>query len=422
MSGIAAFVLAGGRVEDMGVLTQQRAKAALPVAGSYRFIDFAMSNLAASGIERVGVISQYRPSSLMDHVGMGEAWGLIGRGRSVNVLSPYQATTAVQWYRGTADAVLQNLQYHPEADRILVVSGDHIYRMDYGPLIDAHEKSGADLTMVLKRFEKTRCSRFGNARLDASGRVLEYVEKPAIPISNLGSLTIYLFERKALEDALRRVCVSAERDYHIYSDVVPAMVEGGRVGGIVFDGYWAYARNVDDYFRTSMELLDDRSGFALGQWGILTNTEQSGIGNMPPAFVGPDAEVDNCWLSAGCRVEGKAAGSVLSPGVVVEAGAMVEECVLMHGPMVRSGSVLRRVVADKHVLFEKDCQVGRDRSEGPNRHAGEYHRSGISVLGREVIVGAKAVIGAGCQVAPDVELSPGAVVPDFDYIFGKEKI
>ena len=198
MKDVAAFVLAGGRVQEMGVLTHRRAKAALPIAGHFRIIDFAMSNLSRAGVHRVGVLSQYRPSSLMDHVRLGAPWGLVGRGREVRILSPFQAENAVDWYLGTADAVSQNLGFLKNEKWVMVVSGDHIYEMDYQWLFRQHVDADADLTMVFKRFHPDACHRFGNVRVGPDGRVLEYTEKPDKPLSDLGSLTIYLFNREVL--------------------------------------------------------------------------------------------------------------------------------------------------------------------------------------------------------------------------------
>jgi glucose-1-phosphate adenylyltransferase len=412
MSNLAAFVLAGGRVMETGVLTQRRAKAAVPFAGHYRIIDFAMSNLARSGIDRVGVLSQYRPSSLMDHVATGEPWGLIGRGREVRILSPYQAVNSVEWYQGTADAVYQNLSFLKGEDHVLIVAGDHIYQMDYGRLLRRHVESGADATMVFKRFPESHCRRFGNGVVGPDGWVTQYVEKPEIPLSDLGSLTIYVFRRAVLEERLIKLFKSTPRHFHIYETVLPELVRQGRVQGVVFDDYWSYARTVDDYYEASMDLVTPDSGLLLDQWEVHTNPEQSGIGVTPPAMVGPGAEVESARLSPGVSVDGRVSNSILSPGVVVAAGAEVVDSVLLHGVQVAAGARVTKAIVDKHVTIGSGAIVGHEEAAVANCSLPEFQRSGVTVIGRDVTIGDGCQIGANCQIAPEFALEPGTIVRD----------
>lgn len=412
MQNLSAFVLAGGRVMETGVLTHRRAKAAVPFAGHYRIIDFAMSNLALSGVERVGVLSQYRPSSLMDHVATGEPWGLIGRGREVRVLSPFQAGNTVDWYQGTADAVYQNLSFLKGEEHVLIVSGDHIYQMDYRPLLDRHVKSGADVTMVFKRFPEAHCSRFGNGVIDGDGWVTQYVEKPTTPLSELGSLTIFLFRRDVLEEQLGRLFATTPERFHIYETVIPELVRRGRVQGVVFDDYWAYTRTVDDYYEASMDLVTPGSGLLLDQWEVHTNPEQSSIGVAPPAFIGRTGDVTASRLSPGVVVHGRVVNSILSPGVVVEAGAEVIDSVLLHGVQVARGAQVIRTIADKHVTIAPQAVVGHSRPAAENCSAPDYHCSGVTVLGRNAGIGLGCRVGANCQLAPRYRMEEGATIAD----------
>ena len=411
MRNLAAYVLAGGRVMETGVLTHRRAKAAVPFAGHYRIIDFAMSNLAASGIDRVGVLSQYRPSSLMDHVATGEPWGLIGRGREVRILSPFQAENAVDWYRGTADAVHQNLGFLEGEEHVLIVSGDHIYQMDYGKLIERHVASGADATMVFKHLPEVR-RRFGNGLIDGDGWVTKYLEKPDAPLSDLGSLTIFIFRRAALVEQLEKLFRTTPTRFHIYETVVPELVRQGRVQGLIFDDYWAYARTVDDYYEASMDLVTPGSGLSLDQWEVHTNPEQSGIGATPPAFIGKEADVRESRLSPGAVVHGRVHGSILSPGVVVEAGAEVVGSVLLHGVRVEAGARVTRAIVDKHVLIAARAVVGHGEAAVASCTLPEYQRGGVTVIGRNTAIGVGCVVGANCQIAADYELAAGTTVPD----------
>ena len=422
MNEVAAFVLAGGRVADLGVLTQNRAKASVPFAGSYRIIDFAMSNLALSGVDRVGVLSQYRPSSLMDHISDGSPWGLVGRGREVRVLPPFQAESRVDWYRGSADAVYQNLRFLRNERLVMVVSGDHVYHMDYGALLGTHLSSGADLTMAVKRLPLEQCSRFGVAELDESGRVTGYEEKPDRPIGDHCSLTVYLFRREALQGMLAEQSPrlrDTPGDFHLYQHVVPEMVRQGRVQAHVFDGYWAYTRTVDEFFEASLDVLDSESGLDLANWEIYTNLEQSGLGDVPPAYLGAGSRVSGSLVCPGCRVMGDVRGSILSPGVVVHAGAQVRDSVLMHGVEVEPGACVTRVMADKHVRIGRDCCVGTIGRAVSHPQALRTQASGVTVLGRDAELGEGCVIGGNCQVGPTTRLSAGTVVADGKQIEAK---
>ncbi len=416
MKGVAAFVLAGGRVMEMGVLTDKRAKAAVPFAGTYRIIDFAMSNLGMSGVDRVGVLSQYRPSSLMDHVRNGEPWGLLGRGREVQMLPPFQAENRVDWYRGTADAVFQNLGFLGDAERVLICSGDHVYNMDYSMILEEHMARGADLTMVFKRFTKEACSKFGNAVIDDSGRVTWYQEKPAVPRSDLGSLTIFLFERQILEHYLRAAYRQVGQLQHLYDQVVPRIVREGHVHAFEFHGYWAYTRTIDDYYHTSMDLFRPGSGFDLDTWAVTSNTEESGVGDKGPARIGPGAEVSDCRLAPGCEVYGSVTRSILSPGVIVEEGAVVEDSVVMNGVRVQSGTRIVKGIVDKGVEIGAGCTIGHNGPAVPNLTAGSYHTCGVTVIGRDVMIGSGVTVGANVQIAPGQTIQDGARVPDGAFV------
>lgn len=416
MKGVTAFVLAGGRVSELGTLTASRAKSAVPFAGTYRVIDFALSNLSLSGVDRVGVLSQYRPTSLMEHVGTGEAWGLVGREREVRMQPPFQGEKGVDWYRGTADAVYQNLSFAEESDHVLIVSGDHVYQMDYNALYQEHLRTGADLTMVFKRFGWEACCRFGNVEVNGGGRAVWYQEKPKAPRSDLGSLTIYLFRREVLQRRIEEGMRGGKRLTHMHAEIIPALVADGHVRVVRFDDYWAYTRTIDDYFQASMDLLDPDSGLRLGDWAVRTNPERSGFDDQPPAHVDHAAQVTDSLLSPGCQVYGCVERSILSPGVVVGPGAVVKDSVLFHDVQVGSGARVEKVIADKRVSFRQGCQVGHGRAARASVAVPDGQRLGVTVVGKDVVVGEGAIIGANVQVGAVVGVSPDSEILDGSYI------
>lgn len=385
----------------MGVLTARRSMAAVPFGGFYRVIDFVLTNLSASQIEPVGILSQYRPYSLMDHVGIGRPWDYNGRSRELMFLPPFEATGERDWYRGTADAVYQNLHVLERYKRrdVVVLSGDHVYRMDYRPVLDQHRRTGADVTMVFRRMDVGRPARFGVGVLDGDGRVTDYAEKPAHPQSDLASMTIYVFRAEVLAEAVRRNAVTG-RTFHLYDEVIPELVRDGRVFGYVFEGGWEYLRPLSAWHDAHMRLIGDGIGVPMNR--VLTNLEGAGIGDAPPAFIAASAEVRNAWLGPGCRVRGRVINSVLFPGVTVEAGAVVEDSVLLNDCVVGRGARVVRSVLDKA------CVLGEaSRLDGAQA---------LVSLGKGVQVARGAILPAGAEIGPggvvgDVPAFDGEVAP-----------
>jgi glucose-1-phosphate adenylyltransferase len=402
MSHTIAFVLAGGRVDEMGVLTAQRPKAAVPFGGTYRTIDFALSNLASSGIEQVGILSQYRPYSLMDHIGVGEPWGFVGRYRTCEILSPYQGANEFDWYRGTADALYQNLhfikRYAPE--RVMVVSGDHVYRMNYRALIEAHKASAADLTVAFRRVAPDQCSSFGIGTLDDAGRLVRYEEKPRQTDSNLASLTIYLFETAPLVRWLEENQANG-RTYQIYDEILPKAVAEGRARGYVFDDYWSYTRTVDAWYQANFECVRPGGILSRRATGVLTNQENQELSFLPPARIDPRAQVSDSVVSPGCVIEGSLTGSILGPNVRVHPGAQVRGSILLHDVVVEPGAILDGVVADKGVHIGRDATIGLMGPLVPNSQIGAALSSGVNVFGKN------ARIPAGLKVEKNVMVAPG---------------
>lgn len=377
MKDVLALVLAGGRVDSMGVLTAHRSQAAVPFGGIYRIIDFPLTNLSESGLEKVGILCQFRPKSLMDHVGIGRPWDYNGRTRELSFLPPYEGKEAHDWYKGTADAIYQNLHFlerHNPRD-VLVISGDHVYRMDYGPVIEFHRRMKADLTLVFKPMDPGRPSRFGIGVLSSDGRVKDYKEKPQDPPSDLVSLTIYVFRTEAL---VARVRENARigKTFHLYDEVIPAMVAEDRVFGFVFTGGWHYVRPLKSWYDLHLRMLDPQ-GIGVPMDRVRTNLEHQGLGVAPPAFFDFGAIVRHSLVAPGTIIRGHVERSVLFPFVEVEEGAIVRDSVVLHGCIIRRGARIERAILDKGCVVEEGaCLEGGEEplalGKGTNVVAGTF--------------------------------------------------
>ena len=403
MRRTVGMLLAGGVGSRLGVLAMVRAKPAVPFGGAYRIIDFTLSNAANSGLNNLGILTQYKPLSLMKHVGTGAAWDWIGRTRRVEILPPRTGEKDSDWYRGTADAVAQNLDFirdlNPE--RVLILSGDHIYWMDYGPMVDFHREKGADLTIAMMRVPWEDTRHFGVAVIDADQRIREWQEKPTEPKSNLASMGVYVFDTGYLFRAL------AERSGHDFGKhVVPKAVAEARVYAFPFEGYWRDVGTLRAYFEANRDLLPSRNLIRPQQWGVRTNWEEPGRkGDRPPSRYGPDASISDSLVSPGCRVSGEVVGSILSPGVVVEEGASVHNSILMHEVRVSRGATLDHVIVDKQVTIGPNCVIGTGPSDQPNRRYPDHVYTGLTILGKGCQIPEGTVIGRNCIVLPWVEAS-----------------
>jgi glucose-1-phosphate adenylyltransferase len=395
---IIAMVLAGGRVDELSVLTLKRPKAALPLWGTYRIIDFALSNLMNSGIDIVGVLSQYKPYSLIGHIQNGSHWDYIGRGREVRILSPFKGNYDSDWYKGTADAVYQNLNFisHYDCDDVLIISGDHIYSMDYRKVLAFHREKGADLTIVFKKVPLKEAHRFGIAQMDESQRVIKYIEKPSEPFSDYASLTIYIFKTEILKDL---VTYNAHhgRTYQIYSEIIPYMLENGyKVYGYIFEGYWQYARTIQEYWRTNFDILNRDNITILESMNIRTNTNYFEYSDTPPAFISYGSRVQNSIIPPGVRVYGTVINSILSPGVVVEKGAVVEDSIVFGFTHIGQNARVYTAILDKNVQIQEGVEVGEKKS-------GEDLP--ITIIGRNTVLPAGTKIEGNCIIYPDLQES-----------------
>lgn len=411
MKNVLALVLAGGRVDELSVLTLHRPKSAVPFGGVYRVIDFPLSNLMHSGVERVGILSQYRSFSLINHIGIGSWWDFVGRNRGATILPPSTGSSFGDWYRGTADAVYQNLEFvhYNDPETILILSGDHIYKMNYRQVYDYHREKGADLTVVFYPIPPEASHRFGVADLDdedgeVGGRVLTYREKPKDVQLPWASLTIYLFRPEVLYAMLEENARDSESQ-EFGRDIIPRMVGRYRVYGYKFRGYWSYSRTIDEYWQTNMELLGPRPKIDLEAWEVRTNLDHDRLRDRSPAEVGPEAVIENSLVYNGCRVDGEVRDSILFPGARVARGAKVHNSILIFDTTVEEGAVLDKVITDAHVRIDRGCHIGQGEDLTANRRYPELLSSGITLIGRATYVPPEVRIGRNCIVYPALEES-----------------
>ena len=396
-----AVILAGGEGERLSILSQERAKPAVPFGGKYRIIDFTLSNCVNSGIDDVVVLTQYNPRSLNDHIGLGRPWDLDRNTGGVKLLQPYIARGRVaEWYRGTADAVLRNLNVieHTPGDTVLVLAGDHIYKMDYQPFVAAHRRRRADVTIAVRRVPLAEASRMGILALDEHDRVVEWQEKPKQPKSDLASMGVYVFSKRTLRRWL------AEDRVDFGANVIPAMLEAGaRVYGYRYNGYWQDVGTIQSYWEANMALLDDDPGLDLydKDWVIHTRSEE-----RAPAKVGPTAQVHRSLISHGCVIAGTVVNSVLSPGVHVEIGAVVRDSIVMFDSVIRSGAVVDRAILDKEVVVGQGAIVGDGPyDDRPNKQEPNRLNTGITVVGKRAVVPRGGRIGRNVKVAAAVRVA-----------------
>jgi glucose-1-phosphate adenylyltransferase len=405
MRSTVAIVFAGGRAEEMSVLTFWRPKSAVIFGGAYRMIDFALTNLArTAGINHVGILSQYRPSSLIDHVGIGLPWDFVGNQRGIRFLPPHIGPDHADWYRGTADALYQNIDFLTlhRPDDVLIVSGDHAYCMDYTPLLRFHRERDADVTLAFTPVELNP-SRFGIAELNAEGRIMSYMEKPKYPRTNLASMTVYVFKREVLLEELRRhaaLTPEGRKTYQIYDEILPHMMQHRRAFGWVHYGPWEYARTLDGYYAAHQDLLGPEPRIDLNTWDVRTNPMMRRAAPPPPTRTYTRAEVVDSLVAGGCQIHGRVENSILSPDVVVGRGAVVRNSILWDKVTVENNAIVDRVIADKRCVIGAGARVGAGDETPPNDEHPASLSSGVTVLGMDVHVPAAMQVGRNVIIYP----------------------
>lgn len=391
-----AMLLAGGQGSRLGVLTSKIAKPAVPYGGKYRIIDFPLSNCANSGIDTVGILTQYKPLELNDYVGSGKPWDLDRSNGGVHILPPYQGQKGGNWYKGTANAIYQNIEfisrYNPEY--VLVLSGDHIYKMDYSKMIKEHTESGAACTIAVMEVTMEEASRFGIMNTREDGTIYEFEEKPAKPKSNLASMGIYVFSWHKLKKYLTEDEANPNSSNDFGKDVIPAMLNAGELMKVYrFADYWKDVGTVDSLWEANLDLLNPKIDLNLADqnWRIYSRTT-----GMPPQYVSEDAQVENSLITDGCEVEGKLDYSILFENVTVEKGASVEYSLVMPGAVIKKGAKVKYSIIAENTVIGEDAEIG---TEPAQTDTSEW---GITVIGDNLTVGKKAVIGAKKMITENV--------------------
>jgi glucose-1-phosphate adenylyltransferase len=397
MRDTLAMILAGGVGSRLNVLVRHRAKPAVPFGGIYRIIDFALSNVMNSGLSQVAVLTQYKPLSLMRHICNGAAWDFVGRSRGVEILPPRTGEKDSDWYRGTADAVRQNMDFIEArpSKQVLILSGDHVYSMNYRDMVRHHRALGARVTVAMMTVPWEQTEQFGIGIIDKNHRIVDWEEKPKEARSNLASMGIYVFDTDYMLKSLR-----ATKDVDFGHHILPKAMEDGELFSYTFQGYWRDVGTVHAYWDANMDLLRRESGLEPEIWGIRPNVEEEGIlFDRPPARIVPGAVVREASLAPGCVIKGTVECSVLSPGVIVESGAVVHGSVLMHDTHVGEGASVHRVVGDKGVTVGADAKVGSGDAGVPNQRYPKHLSTGITLLGKWANIPAGARVGTNCVIS-----------------------
>ena len=392
-----AMLLAGGQGSRLGILTKNIAKPAVPYGGKYRIIDFPLSNCVNSGISTVGVLTQYQPLELNDYIGNGQAWDLDRANGGVHILSPYQQIKGTEWYKGTANAIYQNInfidRYNPEY--VVILSGDHIYKMDYNKMLEYHKEKNAACTIAMLEVSWEEASRFGLMILNDDNSIKEFEEKPKNPRSNKASMGVYVFTWSKLREYLIADEADPDSSNDFGKNVIPKMHQDGeRMFAYLFDGYWKDVGTIDSLWEANLDLLNPKVDLDLSDtsWKIYAKTPVS-----PPHYISANAKVQNSMISEGSRVYGDVDYSILFNDVTVEEGAEVKYSIVMPGTVIKKGAVVQYSIVAENAVIESGAVIGKSPEDMDNRDDW-----GVAVVGAGVNVGEGAFVAPQTQVDTDV--------------------
>ena len=410
-----AMLLAGGQGSRLGVLTQKVAKPAVSFGGKYRIIDFPLSNCINSGVDTVGVLTQYQPLRLNTHIGIGIPWDLDRNVGGVTVLPPYEKSKGSDWYTGTANAIYQNMeymeQYNPEY--VLILSGDHIYKMDYEVMLEYHKANNADVTIAAMPVPIEEASRFGIVITDDTNRITEFEEKPANPRSNLASMGIYIFSWKVLKEALVQLSEVPSCDFGKH--VIPYCHEKGqRIFAYEYNGYWKDVGTLSSYWEANMELIDIIPEFNLYEeyWKIYTKSDI-----IPPQFIAADAVIERSIIGEGSEICGKVSNSVIGAGVTVGKGAVVRDSIIMRGSTIGDNSVIEKAIVAEDVVIGSNVELGVGEV-APNKYDPKVYQSDLVTIGERSVIPDNVKVGKNTAISGETkpEDYPEGLLAGGDYI------
>lgn len=391
-----AMLLAGGQGSRLGVLTAKVAKPAVSFGGKYRIIDFPLSNCINSGVDTVGVLTQYQPLRLNTHIGIGIPWDLDRNIGGVTILPPYEKNADSEWYTGTANAIYQNLDYmesfHP--DYVLILSGDHIYKMDYEVMLSFHKAHKADVTIAAMQVSMEEAKRFGIVVADQNGQISRFEEKPDRPGSNLASMGIYIFSWPVLKDALIRLSRQPNCDFGKH--IIPyCHANGKRLAAYEYNGYWKDVGTLESYWQANMELIDIIPEFNLYEdyWKIYTNCM-----NLPPQYLSLESVVDKCIISNGSEIYGEIHSSVLGAGVTVGKGSVIRDSIIMRDVVIGENCVIEKAIIAENTQIGNDVVIGIG-SDTPNRMRPDIYGGGLAVIGEDSSIPSGVQIGKNTSVS-----------------------
>lgn len=401
MRRVLAMILAGGASERLSILAAERAKPAVPFGGKYRIIDFTLSNCANSGIYNVAVLTQFNPRSLARHIGIGRPWDLDRAAGGVVLLQPFLSRSGRDWYKGTADAIYQNLYYLEDqrVDEVLILSGDHVYTMRYDHMIATHRNREADVTVAVTEVPPSETSRFGIITLDHNERVINFEEKPKVAKSSFASMGIYVFNKNALIECLEED--AQKKGGHDFGrDILPEIIGKRRVSGYRFRGYWRDVGTIESYWQANMDLIVDLPELNLYDPETEVRTVYQ---NMPPGKLGPNAQIARGFVSNGAIINGRVENSVIFPRVFVEEGAVVKDSIIFDDVTVGKGAIVDRSIVDKQVWIGPRSYIGCGDDFTANQEEPEHLNTGITIVGKGARIPSDVKIGRNCRIGCWVE-------------------
>jgi glucose-1-phosphate adenylyltransferase len=396
---ILALILAGGRGSRLDILSHPRAKPGVPFAGKYRIIDFTLSNCVNSGIYNIGVVTQYLPRSLNKHIGIGRPWDLDRQFGGVTLLQPYTGKQG-GWYQGTAHAVYQNIPYIQEEnpDYVVILSGDHIYKMDYVKMVSHHQLKGADLTVAVKRVPMENAHQFGILDVNDDQQIIDFNEKPNNPSNNLASMGIYVFSTDILIEQLKEYCNQENSDFGHH--IIPKMIEEFEVFAYEHNGYWKDVGTLKSFWEANLSLIDPVPEMNLydEDWKWHTRSELK-----PPVKFGPKVQVTNSLISNGAIISGKVKNSVIFPGVFIEADAVIEDSIIFNNTRVKKGARIHKSIIDKEVIIGRKARLGAGDESIANFEQSDILHSGLNVIGKGAQIPDEIQVHRNCRIFPGVK-------------------